>query len=266
MPIRFQILGSSSSGNCALLETASARVLVDAGFSARKLGALLAECGLSVNQIDAVFLTHEHSDHAAGIKGLAKFPHLEVFANHATAQVVQSGVGRPINWRVFTSGSQFVYRDLTVHAIPVPHDALDPVAFVFRCGGDSLFDPPQGIAWLTDLGHIPPNLGQLVRDVDVLIIEANHDLDLLEQDTKRPFSIKLRIRGRHGHLSNVAVRDFLAGVADPRWKRVFLTHISRDCNSPQRVASCIPAGTTQCPVHVVDPDAGPSGWFACSEL
>lgn len=236
--MRFCILGSGSSGNSALIVTAEARVLVDAGFSARKTAQLLAAVGERLDRIDAVFLTHEHSDHAGGIEGLKKFPGIEFFANEATARAVQAGLGHRPAWRIFQTGSRFMFRDLQVESFAVPHDAQEPVGFRFTTGHDGdLFAPRHSIAWLTDLGHAPQNVRECIRECDVVVVEANHCPELLKNDVRRPWSLKQRIAGRHGHLSNTATRDLLADVASPRWRRIYLTHLSRECNSRAAVES-----------------------------
>lgn len=241
MPRRFCILGSGSNGNCALLQTDSTRVLIDAGFSARKLGQLLDGVGLTLADIDAIFLTHEHGDHAAGIDGLKKHPGLPVFANAATARAVQLGRAkfRP-TWQIFETGAAFRFRDLTIESFSVPHDAADPVGFLFRSGHEGdLLSPLRSLVWMTDLGHAPPHIRERVRQADVLVLEANHCPELLKSDTRRPWSVKQRIGGRHGHLSNEGVRELLASVPSPRWQRIFLAHLSRDCNRPDLVESVL---------------------------
>lgn len=232
MAMRFCILGSGSSGNAALLVTENARVLVDAGFSARKLGVLLAAVGESLARIDAVFLTHEHGDHAAGIEGLKKFPHIRVFANDATARAVQAGLGHRPDWQIFHTGARFQFRDLVVESFAVPHDAQEPVGFRFTSGHDGdLLAPRRSLAWLTDLGHAPQNVRECIRECEVVVVESNHCPELLKNDSRRPWSTKQRIAGRHGHLSNAAARELLAAVASPRWRHIYLTHLSRDCNT-----------------------------------
>ena len=230
--MRFSILGSGSSGNAALLVTENARVLVDAGFSARRLNQLLGALGESLARVDAVFLTHEHSDHSSGIEGLKKFPHLRIFANAATARAIQSGLEHRPDWQLFQTGARFQYRDLLVETFAVPHDAQDPVGFRFTNGHDGdLFAPRRSIAWFTDLGHAPQNVHECIRECDVVVVESNHCPELLKNDVRRPWSLKQRISGRHGHLSNLATRELLAAVASPRWRRIYLTHLSRECNS-----------------------------------
>lgn len=236
--MRFCILGSGSTGNSALIVTPGARVLIDAGFSARKTARLLAGVGETLDRIDAVFLTHEHGDHAGGIHGLKKFPGIRVFANEATARAVQAGLEHRPDWQIFQTGSRFMFRDLQVESFAVPHDAQEPVGFRFTTGHDGdLFAPRQSIAWLTDLGHAPQNVRECIRECDVVVIEANHCPELLKNDVRRPWSLKQRIAGRHGHLSNTAARDLLAAVASPRWRRIYLTHLSRECNSRAAVES-----------------------------
>lgn len=236
MAMRFCILGSGSSGNSALLQTAGARVLVDAGFSARKLASLLAAAGEALERIDAVFLTHEHGDHAAGVEGLKKFPHIRVFANAATARAVQAGLSHRPDWQIFETGACFRFRDLEVESFAVPHDAQEPVGFRFSAGAEGdLFAPRRSLAFLTDLGHAPQHIREHIRECEVVVVEANHCPDLLKADVRRPWATKQRIGGRHGHLSNDGARELLAAVASPRWKRVYLTHLSRDCNSPAAV-------------------------------
>jgi phosphoribosyl 1,2-cyclic phosphodiesterase len=238
MAMRFSILGTGSSGNSALLVTENARLLVDAGFSCRKLTQLLTALGESLERIDAVFLTHEHSDHCAGVEGLKKFPHLQFFANAATARAIQAGLTHRPRWQIFQTGARFTFRDVQVESFGVPHDAQEPVGFRFTSGHDGdLFAPRRSLALFTDLGHAPQNVHECLRECDVVVVESNHCPDLLKNDVRRPWSLKQRISGRHGHLSNHAARELLAAVASPRWRRVFLTHLSRECNSRAAVES-----------------------------
>ncbi len=230
--MRFCILGSGSAGNCALLVTEGARILVDAGFSARRLSALLAEAGESLERIDAVFLTHEHSDHTAGIEGLRRYPQLRIFANAATARAVDARIAHRPAWQVFETGASFRFRDLEVESFAVPHDAHEPVGFRFTSGHEGdLFSPRRSLAWLTDLGHAPPEVRNRIRECEVVVVEANHCPRMLEEDPRRSWHLKRRISGRHGHLSNASASELLASVASPRWRRIYLAHLSRDCNS-----------------------------------
>ena len=258
MAMRFSILGSGSAGNAALLQTDDTRVLVDAGFSAKRLAALLSDLGEKLESIDAIFLTHEHSDHAAGLTGLARYPNIKVFANRGTAQALQAGLKHRVAWNLFETGGTFRFRDLEVSSFTVPHDAQEPVGFLISHGEDDLLSPRRSLAWLTDLGHAPQHVRERIREADVLVVEANHCPTMLQADTKRPWSTKQRISGRHGHLSNEGARELLASVASPRWRHVFLTHLSRDCNSLAAVEAACGAVLTarSCGFSVVAPGGG----------
>lgn len=256
--IRFQILGSSSAGNCALLRTAESCVLIDAGFTGRRLEAMLEAAGVSIEQVQAVFITHEHSDHTVGLPGLSGYGHLEFFATHATALHLQeTKLKRPVRWRIFEHGSRFAFRDLEVATLPIPHDAYDPVAYAFHAGSGDLFHPRRGVAWVTDLGHVPPGLAEFTREVQLLVLESNHDPEMLEADTKRPFQTKQRIRGRHGHLSNQDALGFLRSLPKHAWRRLALAHLSKDCNCPQLVGRLHAQAGIGLPLDVIAPEGAP---------
>ena len=153
-----------------------------------------------------------------------------------TARAIQPKLKHNPEWRIFNTGSTFQFRDLTIESFSLPHDAHDPVGFKFTSGrGDDLFSPIRRLAWLIDLGFAPHNIGNRIRDVDTLVVESNYCPQLLERDERRPWSLKQRISGRHGHLSNGAARDLLESIGEPSWSQVFLAHLSRDCNSPEAI-------------------------------
>jgi len=241
--MRFCILGSGSSGNSALLQTAGATVLIDAGLSARRLGQLLADhAALSLDKIDAIFLTHEHGDHCAGLDGLRKHPHIRLYANAATARAIQSKLKHRPHWVHFETGARFSYRDLEVTSFSIPHDAQEPVGFRFENNG-------QAVVSLTDLGYAPPNVRAQLAESDILVVESNHCAELLKADPKRPWSLKQRISGRHGHLSNAAAAELLGATANPRWRHLFLVHLSRDCNTPEAVSTALVGVRAKLPPH-----------------
>ena len=255
MSVEFQILGSSSGGNCALLQTGQTKVLVDVGFSAKRIAYLLEAVGESLDTIDAVFLTHEHSDHAQGIRGLARRADLPVFANRDTADAVQAKATKPVNWKVFQTGTDFTFRDLKVRSFALPHDAYDPVGFTFNWGEDGdLFSPARSLAWVTDLGYVPEHVKEHIRHVQTLVIEANYDEELLERDERRPWSTKQRIRGRHGHLSNNATFDLVTELSQKSiLEKVYLAHLSKDCNNAHIVRDRFASLGRSLSVEVIDP-------------
>jgi phosphoribosyl 1,2-cyclic phosphodiesterase len=239
--MRFCILASGSSGNSSIVITEGTRILLDAGLSARRLTSMLAAAGETMGSVDAVFITHEHSDHSSGIESLKKYPHLKFFANSATARAVQKTLTWTPAWQIFETGSSFRYRDIDVESFSIPHDAHDPVGFRFTSGLDDLFSPRRTLTWVTDLGHAPPSVRERLRESDVIVVEANHCPRMLEADPKRSWTLKRRIGGRHGHLSNERMSELLSSVANPRWQRIYLAHLSRDCNSRDAVESALTA-------------------------
>lgn len=233
--LHFRILGSSSSGNCALLTTPHTRILIDAGFSGRRICEMLSQQGLSIEDIDAVFLTHEHSDHSQGFRGLCKQSHLTWICNRDTHGAITHPAKERARWSHFETGSRFLFKDLEVEAFSIPHDASDPVGYLFSWGGHDLFSPYRSIAWVLDLGYVTTLVREKIQGADTLVIEANYDNELLELDSKRPWSVKQRIQSRHGHLSNQAVFELLGSLQSSRVREVHLAHVSRDCNTIEAI-------------------------------
>jgi phosphoribosyl 1,2-cyclic phosphodiesterase len=262
MDSHFQILGSGSSGNCALLQTRDCRILIDAGFSGRRILDLLRQQGLGPDQIDAVFLTHEHQDHCQGFRGLSRYAHLTWFANRDTYEALDQPAKERSRWVFFETGSRFRFRDLEVDTFSIPHDAADPVGYCFSWGGEDLFNPFRSLAWVLDLGHVTALVRERIVRAQTLVVEANYDPALLERDEKRPWSVKQRIQGRHGHLSNLAVLELLRDTPFDRLSQVFLAHVSKDCNSLEAIRKTLrslPPERGTCPIHWFNPQSG------CSE-
>jgi phosphoribosyl 1,2-cyclic phosphodiesterase len=221
------ILGSGSAGNCALVETPKTRLLLDGGLSARQISVRLAQCGVNPLEIDGILLTHEHGDHTGALNVWCKQFSTPIYCNRLTAEVLQRDTAPELrkDWRIFKTGSPFTIKDITVETFPVPHDAVEPVGFVLHHGAEVL-------GFLTDLGQATKLVHERVRAAQTLIIETNHDEKLLQNDTKRPWSVKQRIMSRHGHLSNAAAAGVLADLLGGSLQRAVLGHLSRDCNSP----------------------------------
>jgi phosphoribosyl 1,2-cyclic phosphodiesterase len=224
------ILGSGSSGNSTLIETERTAILVDAGFSGRRTAQRLAQFGRSLAEIDAILISHEHSDHVSGLGAICKNHATPVFANRLTAEAVQEELaGAPetrIPWRLFANGQAFEIGDLTIESFSIPHDATDPVGFTIR--QDNL-----AVGIVTDLGHATKLVLERVRQLDVLILESNHDVKMLQDDTLRPWATKQRIMSRHGHLNNEAAAAVAAEVVSDRLRHLCLAHLSQDCNKPE---------------------------------
>ena len=230
--LRFTILGSGSSGNCAYLETEHVRLLVDAGFSAKQIELRLNSIGRSLADVQAIFVTHEHGDHVCGLPVLTKRHAIPVYCNRLTAEYLQPEMPHYSAWRLFESGATIELGDLRVATFSVPHDAYDPVGFMFQHGLGN-------IGFLTDLGYATKLVIERVRQARALVLEANHDLKLLQEDTKRPWSVKQRILSRHGHLSNEAAGNVAAEVVTELMEDLYLGHLSSDCNSPAHARATV---------------------------
>jgi phosphoribosyl 1,2-cyclic phosphodiesterase len=228
------MLGSGSAGNSALVSTGHCKILVDGGLSARQLTRRLEQCGVTPQDLDGVLLTHEHGDHICGLEVLCRKFHVPIYANTLTAEAVRcdSPLDEHRNWRIFRTGAEFSICDITVQTFPVPHDAVDPVGFLFHTG-------IRAIGYITDLGYATKMLIERLREVHTLVIETNHDEKLLQADPYRPWPVKQRIMSRHGHLSNTAAASVLSELLPGKIERVVLGHLSRDCNSPDLAAAAV---------------------------
>jgi phosphoribosyl 1,2-cyclic phosphodiesterase len=220
MTLKLCVLASGSSGNCTFIGTEKTRILIDAGLSARRTAERLAEIGESPEAINAICVSHEHGDHIAGIRVLQKNYGMPVYANAGTFEMI----GGDIKGARFTTGSPFSVGDFSIHPFPIPHDANDPVGFIFSAGSLKV-----GIA--TDIGMVTNALRERLRKCHVVVIEANHDETLLHE-ADRPWSLKQRIRGNQGHLSNRTAAALMAEIAGEGLEHLFLAHLSSDCNSP----------------------------------
>lgn len=224
--VQMTILGTGSSGNCLYLETGKARLLIDAGFSARQIRQRMASIGRDPDGLDAIVVTHEHSDHAGGIRVLTSKTETPVYCNRFTKEALDYQTRKPLNYRVFETGGAFDVGDVTIQSFSVPHDASDPVGFI-------VYTPDGNLGYITDLGCATRLVLERLRAANVLIVETNHDTGMLQRDLRRPWSLKQRIMSRHGHLSNDAAAGILEQVMSDELRQVFLGHLSKDCNRPE---------------------------------
>jgi phosphoribosyl 1,2-cyclic phosphodiesterase len=224
--VHLTILGSGSAGNCAYLETDETRLLIDAGFSGRQIRQRLASIGRTPESLHAILITHEHSDHVQGVATLSPRHRIPLCCNRLTHEAIEAQLEARFECRLFQTGQSFEIGDVVVDAFAVPHDAYDPVGFLLRT-------PAGNIGFLTDLGHATQLVVQRVRPAHVLVLEANHDVRLLQDDTKRPWSVKQRILSRHGHLSNDAAAEAAERIVTADLRHIYLGHLSRDCNRPE---------------------------------
>jgi phosphoribosyl 1,2-cyclic phosphodiesterase len=224
--VKFTILGSGSGGNCAYLETAEARVLVDAGFSPRQIRKRLESIGRVPENLTAILITHEHSDHVQGLTGIAAKLNIPVYCNRATKEAFEYQLQTKFTCNLFNTGASFEIGDVQVDTFAIPHDAQDPVGFLIRT-------PAGNLGFATDLGHATRLVLERIRPANVLVLESNHDVKMLQDCPRRSWSLKQRILGRHGHLSNVAAAEAAAHVMSAELKHLYLAHLSRECNRPE---------------------------------
>lgn len=225
VPVQFTILGSGSSGNCAYLECDETRLLIDAGLSGRQIRQRLLMIGRTPESLDGILITHEHSDHIQGLTGLAAKLNIPVYCNRQTRDAIKGQLDAELEFRLFETGASFELGSVSIDSFTVPHDAYDPVGFLIRTNC-------ANIGILTDLGHPTKLVMERVRQANVLVLETNHDLKMLQDDVRRPWSVKQRIVSRHGHLSNDAAAELAAQVVSADLEHVYLGHLSSDCNKP----------------------------------
>jgi len=218
-------LQSGSNGNAIYVEAGDVRLLFDAGISGVLAERRLAQRGRDIRQVDALILSHDHSDHVrcAGIYQ-RKFG-LPIYTTRTTHRAIYCNLGRLTDVRYFRSGDSLQFGRVTVHTVPTPHDAADAVVFVVEHGGRRL-----GV--LTDLGHPFARLGPLLEDLDAAYLESNYDPQMLDEGPYPPF-LKARIRGVGGHLSNLEAAELVRGCGRHRPKWVALAHLSEQNNDPQ---------------------------------
>ncbi|HUA64144.1 MAG TPA: MBL fold metallo-hydrolase [Verrucomicrobiae bacterium] len=232
--VKFCVLASGSSGNAALLVTESTRILVDAGLSMKELARRMESIGEDLTRLDAILITHEHTDHVSGLPVLARSItppsgragrlHACIYLSRLTAPSIDFGETRPSRVEEFQAGAAFPIGNVEVRSFSIPHDAVDPVGFVLESQGVRI-----GIA--TDLGYIPESVKFHLRRTDLLLLEANHDLDMLKVGPY-PWSVKQRVMSRVGHLSNSAMADFLIEDLDSCTHQLVLGHLSEHNNHP----------------------------------
>jgi phosphoribosyl 1,2-cyclic phosphodiesterase len=220
------VLASSSSGNATFFRTERTRLLVDAGLSKRDITARLDAIGEQAENLNAILITHEHSDHVCGLVALAKQLNVPIYITRLTAPAIPWGEYIP-KLDCFQAGATFTVGDIDVDSFTVPHDAIDPVGFCFRAQGIK-------IGVVTDLGYVPDSIKFHLRGADLLVLESNHDLEMLKVGPY-PWSVKQRVMGRKGHLSNDIVSDFIRQDLDSTISTLVLGHLSEHNNHPEIV-------------------------------
>jgi phosphoribosyl 1,2-cyclic phosphodiesterase len=236
--LRVCILASGSKGNAVFVSSGAASILIDAGLSGVEIERRLKSRGLDPENLDAILVSHEHSDHIQGVGVLSRRFKLPVYISAKTQNACISQLGGLYNAKPFECGSGFTINNLSVHPFSISHDAADPCGFTVNQNGTKI-----GIA--TDLGIATAMVKEHLKGCTLLILEANHDEEMLINGPY-PWPIKQRIKSRTGHLSNAASKTLLEELQHDRLKHVMLAHLSETNNTPQKAAHEVGRALTRC--------------------
>jgi phosphoribosyl 1,2-cyclic phosphodiesterase len=248
--LAFGLLGSGSEGNAAYVECGGTSVLLDCGFSLRETERRLERLARDVSEIAGVLLTHEHSDHVAGVGVFARRFRVPVWMTAGTRAALPPTVGELPDVRIFNPHEAFEIGDLRVEPFPVPHDAREPCQYVFSDGDVRL-------GFLTDVGVPTPHIESMLGGCTALVLECNHDRDML-RDGPYPAALKARIAGDRGHLDNDTAGRLLGRLDTSRLKHLVAAHLSRKNNTPRHARTAL-ARTLGCgarEIDVADQDRG----------
>ncbi len=219
-------IASGSSGNCICVGTDECHLLVDAGISGKRIEAGLNSIDLKTEEMQGILITHEHGDHIAGLGVLARRYGLPLYATAGTIEAIKrtASVGKidETLFREVHAGEEFVVGDMTIEPVAISHDAAEPVAY-------KMTQPGKAMAVMTDLGKYDDNIVEKLKNLDVLLLEANHDVHMLQVGSY-PYPLKQRILGERGHLSNELSGRLLGEVLHDHFKTVVLGHLSKENN------------------------------------
>jgi len=228
--MRLCALGSGSRGNATLIDSGSSRILIDCGFAARELAERAEHAGFDLATLDAILVTHEHGDHIRGVGAVARKYNVPVYCSHGSQRSGKLG-NLPAFHCINPHQAGYNIGDIQVEIVAVPHDAAEPCQFVFSANGKRL-----GI--LTDLGCITPNIIKAYEQLDMLLLEANHDTQMLH-DGPYPPALQARVGGDYGHLNNQQSMSLLENINSANLQKLILGHLSEKNNHPDKVIQAL---------------------------
>lgn len=231
--MRFASLGSGSEGNALLVAVGRTQVLMDCGFGLQDTIVRLERLGVMPDQLSGIVVTHEHGDHISGVAKLARKFNLDVWLTHGTLHSQPRAFANIPNLHEIDAHTSFAIGDVQVQPYPVPHDAAEPVQFVFS-------DGVQRLGVLTDVGCSTPHIEATLSGCDALVLECNHDSELLANGDY-PYSLKQRVGGRFGHLNNQQSAEILARLDVSRLQHLIAAHLSHKNNTPELAVSALSA-------------------------
>ncbi len=234
--MKFNVLASGSTGNAVYIEAGSTKILVDAGIGIRQLQAAFKEMAVSLDELQAILVTHEHSDHIKGLASAVRKGNVPVYTSAGTWSKAQSLFREDefVQARSIRSGSVFTLGEMVIEPFAISHDAEEPLGFCFYYQEDKL-------ALATDLGYVNDRVREATRGAHTMIVESNHDLDMLRTGSY-PWYLKRRILGDKGHLSNDSASEFLGDVITEETESIYLAHLSQENNKPELAAQTVSAG------------------------
>ena len=221
------VLGSGSSGNCSLISCEQTHLLIDAGFSGKEVCRRMLLAGFAPEDLTAILVTHEHGDHIQSVHTLSNKFSVPIFCTEGTFTTAIQGK-RFFDWHEVIPGRSFSIGPMSIHPITLPHDAADPIGFRVECNGRKL-------AHLTDFGYVTGLICESLKGCDILVVEANHDLEMLKAGPY-PWMLKQRIASRLGHLSNEAFYEMLPEILHDDVSHMILAHMSDTNNDPRLVS------------------------------
>ncbi|MFA5576740.1 MAG: MBL fold metallo-hydrolase [Tissierellaceae bacterium] len=225
MDIRFCSLSSGSSGNCQYIETESSRLLIDGGFSGKRIEALLQDIDVNPSSLDGILVTHEHIDHVKGVGILSRRFDLPIYANESTWTGMEGIIGeiREKNKKVFVTEEYLNIKDISIYPVRIFHDAMEPVGYIFNY-------KKTKISVITDTGWVNDEIKSKIKDSDLYLLESNHDVNMLKEGSY-PWHLKQRILSTRGHLSNEDAGRILGEVISGEGEIVLLGHLSKENNT-----------------------------------
>ncbi|MDD5645462.1 MAG: MBL fold metallo-hydrolase [bacterium] len=229
--IEICVLASGSRGNCIYINDGDKGFLIDAGLSKREFLKRFREKNLFGKPVNAIFITHEHSDHVKGAGSISNFFGCPVLSNELTAGEISRDLGNITELNIYKNGEETKIGGFRIISFPIPHDAADPVGYDVR-------HKHGKVCIATDVGYPSALIKEKLKGSNAVIVEANHEKELVFNGS-RPWEVKQRIVGRKGHLSNSDLAELLAEVADEKLQIVFLAHLSRDHNIPEKAAKLV---------------------------
>ena len=224
-------IASGSKGNCVFVGSRETKILIDEGLSYRQLVLRLDEIGMKVDQIDAILITHDHTDHIRGLQTLTGRHSIPIFANSDTAKGIIDTLDTSPKFKIFSTGEAFEFGDLEIQPFSVQHDTFDPVAFTIKMEG-------RKCGFCTDLGFVTSQVIEHLKGCDHLYIEANHEPSMVHA-SRRHHHYKQRVLSRQGHLSNEECADLIGQIYHENLKSIHLAHLSSECNSEERALKTV---------------------------